>query len=305
MQVYNIPLDSTHQETTQHGNFAFPLAIYTTQINKNILGYIDWHWHHELQFCVVLQCEVDFFVNQSQFLLKKGDGIFVNAEQLHMAKNHAASDSIYICLDFHPRMIAGFAGSILESKYVVPYLKKTGFTHCLLSPEIDWQKQILDLLLAVSGSFHSEQPDEMQIIIQLATVWHILITSESSTSSEKKGSTISPQVKEMLQYIRANYMNPISLDEIAEQVALACSTCCRVFKRQTGCTIFEYLLNVRLQEASRLLLSSDANITEISIRCGFSNSSYFAKEFRRKTGMSPSVYRKEKSYSRAEILSTI
>lgn len=305
MQVYNIPLDNTHQETTQHGNFAFPLAIYTTQINKNILGYIDWHWHHELQFCVILRGEVEFFVNQSQFLLKKGDGIFVNTEQLHMAKNHASSDSVYICLDFHPRLIAGFSGSIMESQYVVPYLKKPGFTHCLLSPDVDWQKQILDHLLSVSASFHSRQPDQMQIAIQLATIWHVLITSASATISGKNGTLTSPQVRDMLRYIRSNYMNPVSLDEIAEQVSLARSTCCREFKRQMGCTIFEHLLNVRLQEASRLLLTSNANITEISIRCGFASSSYFTKEFRRKTGLSPSAYRKEKLKNRAEILSTI
>ena len=88
MQVYNIPLDSTHMETTRHGTPDFPLAIYTTRINRNILGYIDWHWHTELQFCLVTEGIVDFYVNRSHFILSQGEGIFINTQQLHMAKNY-------------------------------------------------------------------------------------------------------------------------------------------------------------------------------------------------------------------------
>lgn len=80
MQIYDIPFDQNHMETTHHGNLSFPLAIYTTQISKNILGYIDWHWHHELQFCVVIHGEVEFYVNQNHFILKEGEGIFINTE---------------------------------------------------------------------------------------------------------------------------------------------------------------------------------------------------------------------------------
>lgn len=302
MQVYDIPLDDTHQETTKHGNNAFPFAIYTTTINKNILGYIDWHWHHELQFCMVLEGEVDFYVNQSQFLLKKGEGIFINTEQLHMAKNHEKHNSTYICLDFHPRMISSFDHSIVETKYVQPYLKKKDFSYCLLFQDVQYQKQILDLIHAISQEYHSQDRDEMHIFIQLMTLWHILIQHYQTSETIN---TMNPHVKKMMDYIRHHYSENIGLDDIAQHVTLARSTCCREFKQQMGYTLFEYLLNVRLQEASRLLLSTDSNITEISILCGFSNSSYFTKEFKRKTGLTPTSYRKEKEAERIEILSTI
>ena len=305
MQVFNIPLDSTHQETTHHGSYSFPIAIYTTQISRNILGFIDWHWHQELQFCVVLNGVVDFYVNQSHFIIKEGDGIFINAGQLHMARNHGLSDSTYICLDFHPRMISNFAGSIIESKYVSPYLADPEFAHCFLSSKIKWQEQILDTLLEISSNYHSNTPDEMQITLQLGSVWHTLISSKSEVRKALPDTAISPQVREIMQYIRDNYMNNISLDTLADMTSLARSSCCRKFKKQTSCTISEFILNVRLQEASRLLLTSDYTITEISMLCGFNDSSYFTKEFRLKTGISPSMYRKEKSSIKSEILSTI
>ncbi len=305
MQIYDIPFDQTHMETTHHGSFAFPLAIYTTQISKNILGYIDWHWHHELQFCVVTQGQVEFFVNQTRFILKQGDGIFVNTEQLHMARNLSSADSTYICLDLHPRLISGFMGSIVQTKYVDPYLKNSGMTDCLLQRNVPWQAKILDLLLSIHKLFHSSERDEMQICIWLLMVWHTFISSYADCLPRSTTPSISPQVRKILEYIRANYASPITLDQISKQAALAKSTCCREFKKQMGYTIFDHILNVRLQEASRLLLTSNISITEVSMRCGFGNSSYFTKEFRLKTGFSPSAYRKEKRELRMDILSTI
>lgn len=237
--------------------------FYKHKYSKNILGYIDWHWHQELQFCVVTKGEVCFFVNQTQILLKAGDGIFINTGQLHKAIDHEDSDGTYICLDFHP-----------------------------------------DLILAVSQEFHRENTDEMQIFIWLIMLWHTFVTS-GFTQNKTCDTSVGPQVRIMLEYIRANYTGAITLDAIAKEASLAKSTCCREFKKQMGCTIFEHILNLRLQKASHLLLSSQANITEISLLCGFANSSYFTREFREKTGLSPSAYRKEKRTSSAEILSTM
>lgn len=303
MQIYDIPFDQNHMETTHHGNFSFPLAIYTTQISKNILGYIDWHWHHELQFCVVIHGKVEFFVNQNRFILKQGEGIFINTEQLHMAKNLDKEDSTYICLDLDSRLISGFMGSIIQIKYVDPYLKDTKMTVCLLQRKISWQAKILDLLLSINKLYHDNNCDEMQICIELSTLWHTLISSYTNTNIQSI--SISPQVRKILEYVRINYASAITLEQISKQVALAKSTCCREFKKQMGCTIFDYILNIRLQEASRLLLTSNLSITEIAINCGFNNCSYFTKEFRIKTGSSPSTYRREKQRIKKDILSTI
>ena len=292
MQVYNIPLDNTHMETTRHGTPDFPLAIYTTRISRNILGYIDWHWHTELQFCLVTEGVVEFYVNRSHFILSKGEGIFINTEQLHMAKNYNNIDSTYICLDFHPRLISGFEGSITQQKYVKPYLEKNEFAYCILHRETPWQGKILDLIEEVSSLFHSDEPDEMQITLWLGTLWHTLISSYSGLGENITNLTLTPQVRNMLEYIRATYTRALTLEEIAASASLARSTCCREFKKQMGCTIFDHILNLRLQKAAHLLSTTALNITEITLQCGFENSSYFTKKFRQQTGMSPSVYRK-------------
>ena len=61
MQVFNIPIDEEQKETTIHGSFDFPLAVYDSVMSRNVLGYINWHWHEELQSCLVTLGTIDFF----------------------------------------------------------------------------------------------------------------------------------------------------------------------------------------------------------------------------------------------------
>ncbi|MCD8029194.1 MAG: AraC family ligand binding domain-containing protein [Erysipelotrichaceae bacterium] len=149
MQVYNINLDQTKKETTQHGTMDYPLAIYTTQISKNVLGFIDWHWHNELQFCFVTEGIVSFHVNNNEIIVSKNQGIFINSTQLHQASNYKDNDSSYICLNVHPDFISSFPGSLINDKYIQPYVTNTNIEYCFLSYDIDWQQSILDDLLLI------------------------------------------------------------------------------------------------------------------------------------------------------------
>ena len=45
MQLRQIPINRQGMETTSHGAYAFPLAVYETQLDRCALGFVDWHWH--------------------------------------------------------------------------------------------------------------------------------------------------------------------------------------------------------------------------------------------------------------------
>ena len=66
VQVLDIPIDQNQMETTSHGSFSFPLAVYESILSKNVLGFINWHWHEEIQFCFVTAGAISFFVNEGQ-----------------------------------------------------------------------------------------------------------------------------------------------------------------------------------------------------------------------------------------------
>ena len=92
-------------------------------------------------------------------------------------------------------------------------------------------------------------------------------------------------------YLQKNYDVGISLDEIADYIGLSRSECCRYFKRKSGQTISDYLRQYRIHKSLDLLIETDDPISQIAQNCGFSNQSYYTKEFRKQTGITPKQYR--------------
>lgn len=94
-------------------------------------------------------------------------------------------------------------------------------------------------------------------------------------------------------YIRERLSDEITLSDIAQAVHLHPAYCCGLFKKETGMTIVEYINTSRVELAKKLLRAADAPVGEVPALCGFTNYKYFAKVFKKNTGLSPSAYRKK------------
>ena len=94
-----------------------------------------------------------------------------------------------------------------------------------------------------------------------------------------------------LSYIHNRYAEDSPLDELADRCGVSKSHFIRSFKRYVGCTPHEYLLQYRLRQAKRLLLSGDFTVEQIAEDCGFNSASHFARAFRHETGLSPTAFR--------------
>lgn len=117
---------------------------------------------------------------------------------------------------------------------------------------------------------------------------NIDIFTDSLFFASDKSSRIIRQVAE---YISVHYPEPLTLEEVANQVHLNASYLSTLFKKITDLSFREYLNKVRIEEAQRLLLNTDYSIIEISTACGFNDQSYFSKVFKRYTGITPKRFR--------------
>ena len=95
-------------------------------------------------------------------------------------------------------------------------------------------------------------------------------------------------------YIDNNFMEDINNDSLALHFNISKEHMMRIYKKETGDTINNYLVAKRINEAKELLLLSDLSMTEIAFRVGFKNSQYFSNSFKKNTGFSPKDYRKSK-----------
>lgn len=105
-----------------------------------------------------------------------------------------------------------------------------------------------------------------------------------STDEAIKDST----VVEMINFIKNNYQDKISISDLSKKLAYSESMLNRKFKKEVHITFNEYLNRYRINKAIELLKNSDYNITEISYMCGYSSAKYFSRVFKKYLGISPS-----------------
>lgn len=295
MQVLNIPIDHNQMETTVHGSFSFPVAVYQQVLGKNVLGFINWHWHEEIQFCCVTRGAVSFHVNEREYLLREGEGIFVNSGYLHMSRPVGGPESTYLCLDVNPRLLSSFPGSVFDREYVAPCLKDPAMAHRLLRPEVAWQAEILWEIQEVYQLFEARGFGyEWEILALLGKMWCRMLAHREDSQNGPGGQRLQSNaaVQGILTYLHDHCGEHITLDDVARAVSFSSGECCRMFKRLTGETIFSYLQSYRLARSVQLLRTSDASVSRIAYECGFCSTSYFIEVFKRNFGMTPRQLRK-------------
>ncbi len=103
----------------------------------------------------------------------------------------------------------------------------------------------------------------------------------------------------VLDYMTANLDQPIGLKEVSAVCGLSPTHFGRAFKDVTGKSPHAFFIELRLEEAKRLLETTTISITEIAGQCGFEQAQYFATVFRQKVGLTPSAWRLERRGARS------
>ncbi len=101
----------------------------------------------------------------------------------------------------------------------------------------------------------------------------------------------SPVVSSCVDYIDFFYSDPITLQELAERNSVSVPYLSSLFSSEIGMTFTDYLNQTRISHAKAMLMHSPYSIQEISARCGYNDSSYFTRVFKKLTGTSPLKYR--------------
>ena len=99
------------------------------------------------------------------------------------------------------------------------------------------------------------------------------------------------QIRMILRYIDLHDFNAVSLDQVAEHAGLSSQYLSRIFKEHLGVNFIDYIVQKRIEEACSLLKDNRLGVKEIAMRCGYSDLAWFAKVFKRETGMTPREYR--------------
>lgn len=99
-------------------------------------------------------------------------------------------------------------------------------------------------------------------------------------------------IEESIKYIKENFKERLTLEMVASKVFVNPKYLSHVFKKEIGVAFTEYIINLRIQHACRLLETTNYHAYRISLECGFSDPSYFNRVFCAQMNMTPQTYRK-------------
>ncbi|MDY6464612.1 MAG: AraC family transcriptional regulator [Bacteroidales bacterium] len=143
----------------------------------------------------------------------------------------------------------------------------------------------------------ASEPDGFEQYQRLLQILYTLSNDEgarvlaSSSFANMEHNVESRRVRKVQEYINAHYSEEIRLEDCAAMVGMSPSAFSRFFKQHTGRTLMDYIIDIRLGNAARLLVDTSEGISEISYACGFNNLSNFNRAFKARRGYTPRDFR--------------
>lgn len=295
-QISELNIDRNGLEYFDQLQSEFPVTVFHDEMDKHTNGYIRWHWHPQLEF-VYAESDLEIGSSEEPIRLREGEAALINAGQLHMFKGINTPDktSSYALL-FSPEFIAP-ANSLIFEKYVRPLTENPKLAIVVLRRDNNLEAGLIELLRDCIRIYAEDaEGGELLLRNRLSELWLKLflnIESLSMHSCTRQNRQSQFRLKQMLSYIRQNYMNNITLEDIANAAMVSKSECLRCFRSHFEMTPIQYLIQCRLEMSRHMLGSTDLSVKEIAAKCGFEDAGYFGRLFRKRCGMTPVAYRSE------------
>ncbi|MBQ7840418.1 MAG: AraC family transcriptional regulator [Lachnospiraceae bacterium] len=280
------------QEIQKRGTSLFPIGYY---INSHAAPgtVLHGHWHTEWQWIYIIRGDGIFTIGDARYHAKAGDGIFVNAGQFHFGISENSEGCTLMSVVFEPDAFYGVPGMVNEYYRNI----KCGrfLPHSFYAADSDCGKEVSAQLERIYRCFLSRNYGyEIGIHAALLTLLSIILENRLYTEGTPKDSNLTSRmaaaVNSTIEYIHENYTHKISLQDMADRVSMSKQSLCRLFKHSTGTTVVDYLNTYRVYQACHMLETTGAPVNVIAKECGFENTSYFIKLFKKYKNTTPAKY---------------
>ncbi|MVM29601.1 helix-turn-helix domain-containing protein [Spirosoma sp. HMF4905] len=265
-------------------------------IRRFQLPYFDapWHYHPEYELTYIANSYGRRFVGDHVEPFQAGDLVLLGPDLPHFWRNDE---------EFYQAKPGLWAESV-----VVQF--PASFDERLLAalPEADAVRQLLHraryglrFSSAISQSVAlpmvqlTEQTGLAQVLSLLAILNQLAADQEAQLLASDSyqlapGAAETERMKRVLEFMLLNFRDEIRIEQIASVAGMAPAAFCRYFKNRTRKTFVEYLNELRIGHARKLLVNVDISIGQIGLECGYNNSSHFHRQFKLNTGMTPFQY---------------
>ena len=272
---------------------AFPLAVleYTAQGEGDRM-----HWHDHLEIAVVLEGRGVFLFGRRAMPAETGDIFFIDNSQPHVALADPGSSLRLLLVLFRPELIAGPGCRELDLGYLAPFRVDERMASSRIRAGSALAAAVAPVLHELRETW--ERHDPVERYLADATLRRALALVNRDRGACGKAAAVRAaadrreQIRPVLAYVDRHCRESITLNDVAEVVHVSPSRVRHVFKDVTGVSFKEYVTQVRVAEAKRLLLGTDHSVADIARAVSYTNLHQFYKVFYRSCAMSPGEYRR-------------
>ena len=264
--------------------------IYKIKRDATSNFYQQSHTHPYYEVFYLINGDCTFFINHNIYKLNRGDLVIVPVGEIH--KSTLPHEG------YSERFVLTFGESSLDMLYDIideETVRQSLGMGVISIP--DKRREYVETLM-YKMIFESEGQDMLSpAFIKtgfIELLLFIIRCKRFEQNAIKEIDVDNQLIQEIATYIYNNYDKKICLEDISKKFHISRSYLSKKFKAVTGFGFKEYLVNVRIKNACKLLLETNKSITDIAFECGFNDSNYFGDAFRHVKGISPNKYRRNK-----------
>lgn len=262
-----------------------PINIYLA----NIMEY-PFHWQDSIEILYVLRGTIDLGVESETYTLEEREIEIVNANEVYRMESKDP-DNLVLILNIDPNFFERYYDDAKETFFYT----NSSEDHAQEEEKYYILRRFISILLYETISKIDDYEDAieeelLQMMYHLLNNFHYLFYDEESLKDDEFQLE---RYHRIVKYLSNNYMNKVSLQDIADKEFLSSQYLSFKIKDVFGHGFNEYLNQIRVEESTKLLLDTDKNISEISEEVGFSHVRYYNKHFKIHYNISPMQYRKK------------
>ena len=261
------------------------------------------HKHDFIEIVYVISGSARHYMGEYIYEVHKGDLIIVNYGTQHTfiplddrGESFSTYDLLFTTELFEITGIGKYDFSSLASSYLFySMFPDSNSVNNSLNLIRSNSKDFQDILGKIYSEYTSRKSGFMSMIraylIELITLIFREIDQKTISGTTKEQREV---VNKAIDYMKHHYNTRINLDSIVSDIFLSKDYFRQLFKKTTGMSVTDFIQKTRVDEACRLLTSSNRTVFDIAGDCGFTDIKFFYKTFKKITGKTPSEYRKQK-----------
>ncbi|NOJ73763.1 helix-turn-helix transcriptional regulator [Paenibacillus alvei] len=294
----DVILFRSEQEMRAH----LPCKMY--KINQT-LGSIWDHTHDYIQIWYVVKGEFKHSIHHRTYNMVKGNLFVIPPYAVHRVDMIPGQEMEVIGCEFLPHFInERFEQSEWSQEcFDFSYLEKFLIDEKQVTPKIaltgDSDMEVARLLTEMLEEYgHSNRFFELMLKANLLKLLSVIIREYSKladrpSEEDEWVEKYRGLMNAVMEYIHGHFAEELRLERLCRQFNISKTYFCHLFKRFTGKTFNDYLINLRVNKAAEWLIETNMSVTEICFGSGFNDLAYFSRIFKRYTGMAPSQFKKK------------